>query len=61
MWNVMGSSSEAEIGSTYINAQNSPPFQTWLIDMGQPQPPTKTQIDNTTAEAFFKGTINKKW
>ena len=60
MGNVMGSAAEAEIGSTYINAHYASPLQTWLIYMGHPQHPNKTQIDNTTAEAFSKGTLKQK-
>ena len=56
MGNIMGSAAEAEIGSTYINAQDTVPFRTWLIEMGNPQPTTKIQIDNTTAVDFYKGT-----
>ena len=58
--NVMVSAAEDKIGSTYINAQYSPPFLTCLIKMGNPQPPTKIQINNTTVEAFSKGTLNHK-
>ena len=55
----MGSVAGAEIGSTYINAQDAVNLQTCCIDMGHPQPPTKLQIENTTAEAFSKGTLKK--
>ena len=58
--NVMESVAEAEIGSIYINAQDIVNLQTCRIDMGHTQPPTKLQIDNTTAEAFSKGTLKKK-
>ena len=50
----------AEIGSTYINSQDAFTLQTCLIYMWHPQPPTKLQIDNTTAEAFYKGTLKQK-
>ena len=59
--NAMGSVAEAKIGSTYINAQDVVNLQTCCIDMGHPQPPTKLQIDNTTEEAFSKGTLKKKY
>ena len=59
--NVMGSVAEAEIGSTYINAQDVVNLQTCHMDMWHPQPPTKLQIDNTTEEAFSKGTLKKKY
>ena len=57
----MGSVAEAEIGSNYINAQDVVNLRTCRIDMGHPQTPTKLQIDNTTAEAFSKGTLKKKY
>ena len=60
MGNVMGSAAEAEIGSTYINAQNNASFRTCLINMSHPQPPTKIQIYNTNAEALSKGTPKHK-
>ena len=56
----MGSAAEAKIGSTYINAQDDIHLWTLLIDMGHPQPPTKAQIDTTTGEAFYKGTLKQK-
>ena len=64
IWKIMGnvivSVVKAKIGSTYINAQYAATLQTWLIYMGHPQHPNKTQIDNTTAEAFSKGTLKQK-
>ena len=56
----MGSAAGAEIGSTYINAQDDVLLQTCLIEMGYPQPPTKLQIDNTTVEASPKVTLKQK-
>ena len=56
----MGLAAEYKIGSTYINAQYSFPSRTFIINMGHPQPPTKHQIDNTTAEALSKDTFKKK-
>jgi hypothetical protein len=60
MSNVMGSAAEAEIGATYINAQESVPIRTTLVEMGHPQPPTPIQVDNTTAVGFANGTIKQK-
>ena len=45
---VIGTVAEAELGFTYINAQYSVLIRTCLINMGNPQPPNKLQIDNTT-------------
>ena len=57
--NIMGSLSEAEIGSTYINDQNYITVRTCLIEMGDTQPPTKLQVYNTNVEEFSKGTPKK--
>ena len=46
--NVMGLAADAEIGSTYINAQDAALVKTCLINMGHPQPPSKLQIYNNT-------------
>ena len=61
MGNVIGSASEAKIGSTSINDQYSVPLRTFLAKMGHPQPPTKIQLDNTTMEALSKGNLKGKW
>ena len=60
MGNVLGSAAEAEIGATYINAQESVPIRTTLEEMGHPQPPTPIQVDNTTAVGFANHTIKQK-
>ena len=49
------------MGPTYINLQDAFRLQTCLINMGNSRPLTKLQIDNTTAEAFSKGTLKKKY
>ena len=41
--NVMGSADEAEIYSTYINAQYFVPLQTCHIEMVHPKPPHRAQ------------------
>ena len=45
----MGSVAEAEMCSTNINAKDDVHMQTYLISMGNPELPTKPQIENTTA------------
>jgi hypothetical protein len=60
MGNVMGSAAEAEIGTTYINAQEAVPIRTALAEMGHPQPSTPIQVDNTTAVGFANNTIKQK-
>ena len=49
MGNFMGSVAEAEMCSTNINAKDDVHMQTYLISMGNPELPTKPQIENTTA------------
>ena len=56
----MISAAEVKRGSTYTTSQDDVPLRTCFIGMGHPQPPPKLQIDNTTAEAFSKGTLNQK-
>ena len=48
MGNIIGLAAEAKIGYTYTNYQYAFPLITCLINMGNPQPPTKLQIDTTT-------------
>ena len=56
----MGSAAEAEIGATYINAQELFPIRNCLHEMGHPQPPTPIQVDNTATEAFENNTLKQK-
>ena len=53
---VMSSASEAECGALYINACKAVKEHTILQEMGQTQPSTPMQMDNSTAE----GIINAK-
>ena len=57
---VMGSAAEAEIGASYMNAQESLPIRTCLEEMGHPQPPTPIEVDNTTVAGFTNKTIKQK-
>ena len=36
---VMGSAAEAEIGASYLNAQEILPIRVWLEEMATPNPP----------------------
>ena len=54
---VMGSAAEAEREKGYMTAQDSIPIRNCLEEMGHPQPPTPTQVDNTTAVGFSNKTI----
>ena len=46
---VMSSAAEAELGALYINACEAVPMQQLLAEMGQTQPSTPIQTDNSTA------------
>ena len=52
----MGSAPEAEIGASYMAAQDCIPIGMRLEGIGHPQPPTPIQVRNTSAVGF----TNKK-
>ena len=54
---VMSSAAEAEIGASFIAAQESLPIITCLEELGHKQPPVPMQVDNTTAVGFANKTI----
>ena len=54
---VMLSAAEAEIGASFIAAQESLPIITCLEELGHKQPPVPMQVDNTTAVGFANKTI----
>ena len=60
MSNVMGSATEAKIGAAYINDQESVPIRTFLLELGNPQPATPIQVDNSTSYGFANNTIEQK-
>ena len=60
MSNVMASSSEAEIGSTFINGQEAVPILTTLRKLGHPQPATPLRVNNSAAEEFANNSIKQK-
>ena len=53
---VMSSAAEAELGAMYINARKAVEERIILEEMGDNQPATPIQVDNSTAE----GIINKR-
>jgi hypothetical protein len=57
---VMSSAAEAEIGAVFINAKEGAVLQTTLEEVGNPQPPTPLETDNTTATGYSNGTIKQK-
>jgi hypothetical protein len=56
---VMSSAAEAEIGAVFINAKEGAVLRTTLEELGQKQPPTPMETDNTTATGYSNGTIKK--
>jgi hypothetical protein len=58
--NVMSSAAEAEIGALYLNAKEAIYLRQILFEMGQPQPPTSIQTDNTTTEGVINNKIQPK-
>ena len=51
---------KTEVADTFYNAKEALPFRVTLAEMGDPQPPTPTEVDNETAIGFLKRTIKKK-
>ena len=49
---VMSSAAEAEIGASFIAAQEGVPIITCLEELGHKQPPVPIQVDNTAAIGF---------
>ena len=60
MSNVMGSAAESDIGASYINGQEAAPIRTFLLELGQPNPATPIQVDNSTTDGFANNTIKQK-
>ena len=56
---VMGYAAE-EIGTSYMNAQESLSIRTCLEEIGHPLPSTPIQVDNTAAVGFANKTIKQK-
>ena len=57
---VMVSAAEAEIGASFMAAQEAIPVLTCLEELGHKQPPTPIQVDNTTAVSFGNQQIKQK-
>jgi hypothetical protein len=54
---VMSSAAKAKLGTLYINAREAIPMQYLLKEMGQKQPPTPIQTDNSTAHGIITNNI----
>ena len=57
---VMASAAEAELGALYLNAKEVVYLRQILIEMGQPEPQTLIQTDNTMAEGVTNNKIQPK-
>ncbi len=57
---VMSSAAEAEVGSLYINCREAVPAPHTLEFMCHPQPPTRIQMDDTTALGIVNKNVIKK-
>eukprot|EP00804_Cyclotella_cryptica_P003832 CCRYP_018944-RA/>CCRYP_018944-RA protein AED:0.28 eAED:0.25 QI:0/0/0/1/0/0/2/0/503 len=57
---VMSSAAEAELGALYINAREAIPIRHLLKELGDTQPPTPIQIDNSTALSVVGNVIQPK-
>ena len=56
----MASAAEAEIGASFIAAQECLPIIACLEELGHKQPPVPIQVDNTTAAGFANKIIKQK-
>jgi len=56
---VMSSATEAEIGDLYISCREANPAQHTLEYLGQQQPPTPIQSDNTTVLGVVNNNVMK--
>ena len=56
----MASATEDDYGTMFINAQQSIPIRTTLIEMGWPQGPTPIQVNNSTAVRIANKTLRQK-
>jgi hypothetical protein len=56
----MSSAAEAEVGAVFIYAKEGAVIRTTLEELGQKQPPTPMETNNTTATGYNNGTIKQK-
>ena len=57
---ITSSAMETEVAATFYNSKEALPFRVTLTEMGHPQPPTPTKVDNETAIGFLKITMKQK-
>ena len=51
---------ETEVAATFHNAKEALPFRATLAEMGHPQPPTPTEVDNGIAIGSLKRKMKQK-
>ena len=56
---VAASAAEAELGSLFVNGQETKILRLILEEMGHPQPPTPVHCDNKTATGIANDTVKK--
>jgi len=52
---------EAKLGTLFLNAQTVCPIHTALDELGHPQPATPLQADNSMASGIVNDTVKQKW
>ena len=60
MSNVMSSVAEAECGSLFNTCKDGVPIRITLNEMGHIQPPTPTQVDNSTTDGFANNRLKQR-
>jgi hypothetical protein len=60
MKHVMSSAAQAGVGSIFINDNEAAPLCVMLEEMGNPQPGTPIQTDNSTAYGILNNKVNQK-
>ena len=55
----MASAAEAKLGDLFLNIQEAVPIRITLEEMGNFQPPTPVQVDNSTALGIATRTIKQ--
>ena len=60
MRNVMSSASEATCGALFANTKEGVPLRNTLAKLGQPQPPTPVQVDNSMTNGFANKQIKQQ-
>ena len=56
---VLSSTAEAEFGALFHNTKEATPLCTTLKELGHPQPPTLTLVDNSTAVGLANDTVTQ--